>query len=91
MCDRCDDLAGPLEIRTPAELFRLLDRLRIGIDQEELRRVSGSCPLDAIREDAPWPDDVVDQRFRCSGCRTEFNLAVDTYHGHGSFKALRNG
>jgi hypothetical protein len=88
-CKRCDHLAKPENFATAGLLSDALAVVRANVADETLVEeppdgASVICeqpPFSALKE-KHWPDTFV-YRFRCSSCRTRFELAAETYHGNG--------
>jgi hypothetical protein len=84
MCQQCSWLGDRRELRTPSQYFKLLAQLKELVREQILDLFSGP-PMEDIQEGQPWPADVLSHVFRCTGCGQKFALAVDTYHGAGSW------
>jgi hypothetical protein len=83
MCPVCQGFAEVHELRHPAQVWRLLEQIRVVVGEGTLLVVGGSCALAELQPERPWPDDAFTLRFRCRECPQEFSLAVETYHGAG--------
>jgi len=72
-----------MAITKPAEYYALLHQLKDRLEQKTLLLIKGTAPLDDIKPDTPWPDDIIEHTFQCTQCRQRFLLSVETYHGTG--------
>lgn len=89
MCEECGSFSEPIPIRSPEQYFDLLARVRRTIADGKLCLMAGNVELDSIAAGRPWPRDLVEHVFACTGCGQRFRLAVETYHGSGgSWKPL---
>ena len=76
------------EIRSPHSLFRLVGILKGLLSGGVLCETGGTCSLADIREDADWPDDIINIGFK-SVSGDSYLLSFETYHGLGGvFKKL---
>ena len=46
-------------------------------------------PFDSIARNGPWPD-YVQYFFACGGCKTIYQLSVETFHGIGGEWSIYN-
>ena len=81
MCEQCEELCNTIPIRYPKEYLHMVQQIREFIDGNLLELLSGSPGLDEVANGA-W-EDVMHHTFRCTNCKQEFSLTVDTYHGSG--------
>ena len=85
-CEVCDSVSEELDIPTPGIYFQCLEAARTLIAEQKLSVVRASCELSEITPDRPWPSDILEHEFKCTGCPRRYVLWVDTYHGTGSWK-----
>ena len=83
MCENCKGLEEKIKINHPYEYFNIIDQLKPIIDKGTLVLVEGTCALDKIKKDMPWPNDFFEHIFECKFCSQKFKLSVETYHGSG--------
>ena len=79
----------PREIRTPSDLAVLIREIKGAVAAGILRQMrpdpspfATDVEVSELAEDGPWPD-YLEMRFAVQGARTQFKLAVETYHGAG--------
>jgi len=89
MCDVCDQLNN-IEIRTPGELFDIIDQLKeatkngvfIEIPKKSDEDDFEQTKLFSIEKDKPLPD-IIQIYLKCNKCGNEIELFCDTYHDFG--------
>jgi phage terminase large subunit GpA-like protein len=86
-CDRCRELNVVFEIRTPADLRRVINivgkEIRDGIISKGTPDpMAGGTPFEELLAGANW-DDYLNYRFACNHCGQAFRLTAETYHGSG--------
>jgi hypothetical protein len=83
----CGSLPRKVTIDKPEHLYPLERELEKQLAAGILRQTTGIPPRD-IREGEPFPSDIIGQEFSCLLCGQRFRLGVDTYHGHGEWRAI---
>jgi len=83
MCPKCEGFAARIEIKHPLEIHRLVGEIEQVLAEGTLAFAGGNCSLSDIRPDRPWPQDYIEQAYRCPACEQRFQLSVETYHGSG--------
>ena len=90
MCNVCDEYDIKIKISSPAQLRRLMKKVKDAIDNKKLsynsfesdRALIGQISFIELDLDGNFPD-VVRYYFDCVNCRNVFGLIVETYHGQG--------
>jgi hypothetical protein len=99
VCAACGEVAPDQTIRTPQDLWSLVEALRSNLGAGVLRENPlwplnkprrDKRPFVELRQEEPWPDDYLEYHFVCTSCGDRFRLAVETYHGSGG-KWIRLG
>ena len=72
MCPKCQGGSEKMRISRPHELFDLVGQIREIIAQGTIEFVEGSCSLDEIAPNKPWPVDYIEYYFRCAICHQSF-------------------
>ncbi len=83
MCTNCDSYGESIAINRPREYFALAEQLQHLVATGVLRLVRGTCELEAIGRDKPWPGDWIEHVCECPLCGRRFRLYAETYHGSG--------
>lgn len=89
-CPFCKEFDVIVELRSPGQLARVIEKVHAGVEGHALRYESfesdreliGQSPFTSIAVNGPWPD-VMRYHFTCHSCRTSFLLEAETYHGAG--------
>ena len=90
MCSSCDPFDTEITIHGPAQLRRIVTKLREAVRSRILhctpiesdRALIDQEPFLELDLDEYFPD-VMIYNFRCDQCGTAFGLQVETYHGQG--------
>jgi len=90
MCPTCDEYDVEVEIHGPAQLRRIVDKLKVAIRNQQLlpddersgRDVIGQSPFLDLDLSETVPD-VIRYYIHCSACERSFTLCCETYHGLG--------
>ena len=52
----------------------------------ELLEEESTCPLNQVKTEDGWADEIMVHMVRCKHCGQVFTCVVNTYRGSGSFK-----
>ena len=83
MCNQCDDISRKISITRPDEYFSVLKQVKNFVAENLLTIIEGTCDIDKIQKNTPWPSDHIEHVLRCTSCGRRFILSVETYHGSG--------
>lgn len=89
-CPTCDEFDVIVELRSPAQLARVIGKVRASVEANALlyqsfesdRELVGQIPFGLLAVSGPWPD-VMRYHFTCPSCKASFILDAETYHGAG--------
>ncbi|HON79824.1 MAG TPA: hypothetical protein PK544_15125 [Spirochaetota bacterium] len=81
MCYRCDGFLEKIRFREPQQYYNIVRQLLIVLEQETMVLLRGSCRLDDLDKEKPWPEDFIEHVFQCTTCGRKFMLLADTYNG----------
>ena len=56
----------------------------------ELLAEESTCPLDKVKTEDGWADEIMVHTLRCGHCGQIFTCVVNTWRGSGHFKKGRN-
>ena len=90
MCESCDRYKTEIEIRSPGQLDRIIQKVQAAVEGRALlygARESGQenigQPGFMSLKPAEVLPDIMRYHFACPECGESFHLSVDTYHGAG--------
>jgi hypothetical protein len=89
-CPSCEEFDTAIELHSPAQLARVIEKVRASVEAQQLRYDSfesdreliGQPTFAAVPANGPWPD-VMRYHFTCCSCRAPYLLEAETYHGAG--------
>ena len=89
-CHSCDPFDTTVELKSPAQLARLIGKIRAAVNAQTLhyesfesdRELIGQPSFSDVSSIGPWPD-VMRYHFSCCSCRASYLLIAETYHGAG--------
>lgn len=78
-----DLLADYIPIRSPGELYEVIDDLRDYNQKGMLREIGGTCSINDIKKGQPWPVDIITIEFETIPNGVKYRLDCEVYHGYG--------
>jgi len=90
MCEICEKFNTDIEVHSPGQLSRIIEKVQAAVLNEELsynsfesdREIFGQPPFMSIKPAGVYPD-IMRYHFVCPNCEDTFSLFVETYHGAG--------
>ena len=83
ICKECNEFPLKYKIKRPNEYYKIIEQVGEKINRGKFILIKGTCSLDEIKRDKPFPDDIIQHKFKCISCGSIFELFVDSYHGGG--------
>ena len=90
MCQSCDTFDTTVQIDSPKQLRRVVEKVRNALEAETLRcneyessrALIGQPPFSELNLESTIPD-VIRYYFECRSCGAAFELMVEAFHGQG--------
>ena len=88
MCDYCHNIQIWKKFNAPRDYLACIEYIRqlVANGGFELLAEESTCPLNQVKTEDGWADEIMVHMIRCKHCGQVFTCVVNTYRGSGSFK-----
>lgn len=84
-CDNCGNIRLVKLFRSPYEYLQCVEYIKGLIADGGFELIEGNCPLDKVKDEDGWADDVIYHAIKCKKCGQVYSCCCNTYRGGGSF------
>ena len=88
MCDYCHNIQKWKRFNAPKDYLACIEYIQQLVTNGgfELLEEESTCPLNQVKTEDGWADEIMVHMVRCKHCGQVFTCVVNTYRGSGSFK-----
>ena len=93
MCDSCKGINTWRKFDTPDDYMNCIayiSQLTADDGDFELVKEVSTCPLDKVKTENGWADEIMIHTIRCRNCGQVFTCVVNTWRGSGHFRKGRS-
>ena len=92
MCEHCRNIQTWRKFDAPKGLSGLYClHSAVGVGGEfELMQEESTCPLEKVKTEDGWADEIMAHMIRCKHCGQIFTCVVNTWRGSGHFKKAKD-
>lgn len=91
MCEHCRNIQTWRKFDAPKDYLACIAYIQQLVEKNEFEFISeeSTCPLERIKTEDGWADEIMVHMIRCKHCGQPFTCVVNTYRGSGHFKKVK--
>lgn len=88
MCEHCRNIQTWRKFDAPRDYLACIAYIQqlVSKGEFELIQAESTCPLEKVKTEDSWADEIMAHMIRCKHCGQVFTCVVNTWRGSGHFK-----
>lgn len=88
MCEHCRNIQTWRKFDAPKDYLACIAYIQQLVEQGEFELIAeeSTCPLEKVKNEDGWADEIMAHMIRCKHCGQIFTCVVNTWRGSGHFK-----
>ena len=88
MCEHCRNIQIWRKFDAPKDYLACIAYIQQLVEQGEFELIAeeSTCPLEKVKTEDGWADEIMAHMIRCKHCGQIFTYVVNTWRGSGHFK-----
>ena len=88
MCEHCRNIQIWRKFDAPKDYLACIAYIQQLVKQGEFELIAeeSTCPLEKVKTEDGWTDEIMAHMIRCKHCGQIFTCVVNTWRGSGHFK-----